>query len=83
MRNTTFILLLGLLLSGCSQKPVPWVKTNAQKAYDMLGFEKDRGSSITIPSYYQGSNRQLSKQAGEVRYLQEIYPNESFARDNK
>lgn len=74
MHKLSLVLLVALLSSGCSQKPVPWVKTNAQKAYDMLGFEKDRGSSITVPAYYRDSNSAMSEQAGEVRYLPEIYP---------
>ncbi|BBP45496.1 hypothetical protein THMIRHAS_08690 [Thiosulfatimonas sediminis] len=60
-------------VSGCAQKPVPWVKTHAQKAYDQLGFEEDPGSSLTVPQYYQSSNQPLAEQAGQVRYLNDIY----------
>ncbi|MBO1928355.1 hypothetical protein J3998_12295 [Thiomicrorhabdus sp. 6S2-11] len=75
MQRTGFVILLAVFLVGCSQKPVPWVKTNAQKAYDMLGFEKDRGSSMTVPNYYQDSNHMQSKQAGKTLYLEELYGN--------
>lgn len=67
-------LLVVMAAAGCAQKPVPWIKTNAQKAYDSLGFEKDPGSSITVPAYYQGTNPDYSEQAGEVRYLNQLYP---------
>lgn len=74
MHKLSLVLLVALLSSGCLQKPVPWVKTNAQKAYNMLGFEKDRGSSITVPAYYRDSNHEMSEQAAEIRYLPDIYP---------
>lgn len=62
---------VSLLISGCSQKPVPWVKETSQKMVDQLGFEKDRGSYMVVPEYYRGSNSLYSEDAGKVIYLQE------------
>ncbi|QKI89596.1 hypothetical protein [Thiomicrorhabdus xiamenensis] len=66
-----FLFWVVLLVSGCSQKPVPWVKETSQKMVDQLGFEKDRGSYMVVPEYYRDSNRLYSEEAGKVIYLQE------------